>query len=286
MARFPSFFSSWCAALLAGLTTAPAPAKPPSHNAGGGEPRIFEWTNFTAAIMPDSVLGVVVLARPENRELTPFLGRFLPAAAGAWAAALDSLLQLPTPEAGATETLPGDDGSFLAFRADSAGRVALIFRAYRSEPYSVIISRELLHSFAEALQAQSRQSAREAGDEPPVSHDAAGAVFWLIEGDSGSREPSPVSLPAPHYPPALRERGMGGFVWLRYVIDTRGRTEKGSVEIIWASHPDFGRAAADAVRGGRFRPGRYKGAVVRSGVFQTITFSGVVLMRRGSLPNP
>jgi hypothetical protein len=250
-----------------------APSKPVPHNVIRDEPRVFQWAGLTAAIIPDSVLGVLVLVKPGDRDLVTFVGRFMPVTAEAWAKTVDSLAQLPIPVLGSALTLIGDDGSVLGFRPRSDGQAELIFRPHKATPYASILSREPIRSFTEALQAASRQAARTAIEEPPVTHDSAGPVFWLIEGDSATTYPSPLSIPKPQYPLVLQQTGVGGFTWLRYVIDTTGRTEKGSVEIIWASHPDLGRSATVAVRGGRFRPGHYKGAIVRTGIFQTVSFT-------------
>jgi protein TonB len=73
----------------------------------------------------------------------------------------------------------------------------------------------------------------------------------------------PLGQLRPRYPEALRAAGIGGSAVLRFVVDTLGRVERGTVEIVRATDPRFGEAAQQAVGGLRFRPAEARGRRVR-----------------------
>ena len=85
-----------------------------------------------------------------------------------------------------------------------------------------------------------------------------------------------LSQPAPRYPRALKEAGVGGFVDLEYVIDSTGHAEPASVRVISTSHEPFVEAARAAILGGVCRPARYRGSAVRQLVRQRVSFQGGV----------
>jgi TonB family protein len=59
-----------------------------------------------------------------------------------------------------------------------------------------------------------------------------------------------------NYPPGLRDAGVQGNVQLRFVVDTAGRVESGSMEVVVRSHPEFERVAIQAAEQMRFAPAR------------------------------
>jgi protein TonB len=65
------------------------------------------------------------------------------------------------------------------------------------------------------------------------------------------------------YPSILRDAGITGRVLLRFVVDTGGRVEPSSVQILSASHQAFGAASALAAERFRFSPARIGGRTVR-----------------------
>lgn len=78
--------------------------------------------------------------------------------------------------------------------------------------------------------------------------------------------------PRPAYPTSLRAAGVGGEVVVRFVVDTNGVVEPGSVTILHTSHVLFG----DAVRGWlprtRYAPAAVRGRRVRQLVEQRVNF--------------
>jgi TonB family protein len=83
----------------------------------------------------------------------------------------------------------------------------------------------------------------------------------------------------PRYPAPLRAALVEGEVLVKFVVDTLGRVEPGSVEIVRAAHPLFGEAVADWLPRNRYNPARVDGRPVRQLVEQRIAFSLVGAVR-------
>jgi protein TonB len=66
-------------------------------------------------------------------------------------------------------------------------------------------------------------------------------------------EPRPGN-PIPRYPPALSASGVNGSVTVRFVVDTAGSVDRGSVRVIYATHPLFEKAVLEALLRMRFVP--------------------------------
>ncbi len=75
------------------------------------------------------------------------------------------------------------------------------------------------------------------------------------------------------YPPLLRQAGIMGRVVLQAVIDTSGRAEPGSIEVIRSVHPGFNDAAKRWMAKALFRPARKNGQPVRVLVTQALDYS-------------
>jgi len=75
----------------------------------------------------------------------------------------------------------------------------------------------------------------------------------------------PVFLSGPplQYPTLLRQAGIHGRVLVRAIIDTTGRAEPASVQVVQSPHRGFDQAARNAVLQARFRGGRFRGRPVR-----------------------
>jgi TonB family protein len=93
---------------------------------------------------------------------------------------------------------------------------------------------------------------------PPDSTDST--VYHLKDLDT---RPEPKSTKAfPEYPHALKKAGVAGQAIISFVVDVSGSTR--DVEIVSATHPAFGRAAADAVAKWKFKPGVKDGRPVNT----------------------
>lgn len=84
--------------------------------------------------------------------------------------------------------------------------------------------------------------------------------------------PERLSGPPLRYPEMLRQAGIEGFVQMEFVIDTNGRVERESVNILQSTNRAFEAPAVDVIVGSLYRPGRVRGVPVRVLVQQQITF--------------
>lgn len=62
--------------------------------------------------------------------------------------------------------------------------------------------------------------------------------------------------PMPRYPQLLRDAGVEGETLLRFVVDTLGRVEQGTVQVVQATHPAFALAVQAVLPQMRFAPAR------------------------------
>jgi TonB family protein len=63
-----------------------------------------------------------------------------------------------------------------------------------------------------------------------------------------------VTTAKPRYPERLRELGIEGTVVVRFTVDTTGRVDTKSAQIVSTTNPLFSRAVLDALDGFRFKP--------------------------------
>jgi protein TonB len=100
-------------------------------------------------------------------------------------------------------------------------------------------------------------------------------------GDHGARsigtvEKVAVPLPGnaqPVYPERLRSAGIEGSVVLRFVVDTSGRVEPGSMRVLQADHELFASAVRTALAKHRFIPAEVSARRVRMLVEQRFDFA-------------
>lgn len=78
--------------------------------------------------------------------------------------------------------------------------------------------------------------------------------------------------PSPIYPDSQWNAGVGGEAIIEVIIDTLGRVEPASVNIVSETLPAFGTAAREAVRASVFTPARKGGRRVRQVVHVPIVF--------------
>jgi TonB family protein len=77
---------------------------------------------------------------------------------------------------------------------------------------------------------------------------------------------------APVYPPELMKAGTEGAVFMRFVVDTSGRADPATVEVVRATHPLFAEAVRSAVPQMNFTPAMVGGRRVRQVVEQNFQF--------------
>ncbi len=93
------------------------------------------------------------------------------------------------------------------------------------------------------------------------------ALFDVSDLD---KPPVPISQVAPRYPADLKKQRVTGSVVVVFVLSEEGRVEDPRAET--SSHPDFEKAALEAIRRWRFKPGMKDGKPVRSNVRQPFAF--------------
>ena len=104
---------------------------------------------------------------------------------------------------------------------------------------------------------------------PSINQDFA-RIFNEVEIDE---PPERLRGPMPHYPPSLMEAGIQGRVVLRFVLDTTGVPERGSVQVVAATDPGFVSSARAVILGSVFKPGRILDRKVRTQVTIPITYT-------------
>lgn len=77
----------------------------------------------------------------------------------------------------------------------------------------------------------------------------------------------------PVYPFPLRRQGLGGGATLQFMIDTAGRVELGSVQLLADTDPQFALACRDILPEMRFIPAEYNGRKVRELVRMPFLFA-------------
>jgi len=113
------------------------------------------------------------------------------------------------------------------------------------------------------------------------STDLFADAFMDVEVDSAA-ERHPDSA-APVYPPELMKQGIEGHASVRFVVDTMGRVDPATVQIIEASRPEFGFAVLQAIPGMKFTPARMGPTKVRQLAEQLFRFA---IARTDTLPPP
>jgi protein TonB len=81
-----------------------------------------------------------------------------------------------------------------------------------------------------------------------------------------------ISMPEPKYPRSAEAYGLSGRVLLRFVIDTTGRVDKGSIQVVENTEEVFVRPARESVARAVFRPARMSGSPVRQLAEQSVRF--------------
>jgi len=73
-----------------------------------------------------------------------------------------------------------------------------------------------------------------------------------------------VTSGTPRYPELLRQAGVDGRVVIRFVVDTAGKIDLNSVQVLQSTHDLFTRSVRDVLGNFRFRPAESKGVRVRA----------------------
>ena len=99
---------------------------------------------------------------------------------------------------------------------------------------------------------------------------ATDSVFTVIDVDSAVARSEDSAAPA--YPPAMLSAHVMGFVSARYVVDTTGRADVASFEVIKSTNPAFESSVREALPNMRFKSAKIGAVKVRQLVEQTFSF--------------
>ena len=114
---------------------------------------------------------------------------------------------------------------------------------------------------AEAGPALEAHATQRVARTAPVTFSGPAPVRYFKSNELDER-PVPVELPALVYPEAALAGRLRGIVRMRLFISQEGRVER--AEVLEASSAQFERAATEAARQTRFRPGQKDGRAVPS----------------------
>jgi len=104
----------------------------------------------------------------------------------------------------------------------------------------------------------------------PAEQLVADSVFSVLEVDRMVERYDGSAAPA--YPPELIAKGVQGMVQAIYVVDTTGRVDTTSIEVLASDHPQFTQSVREALDHMRFRPALRGGQPVRQRVQQKFRF--------------
>jgi periplasmic protein TonB len=108
---------------------------------------------------------------------------------------------------------------------------------------------------------------------PSVSITPTGGNGEPIEGENADEPPYLLAgQMGPAYPDSLRSRSLDGLVVVRFVIDTLGRVERPTLDVLESTHPLFAASVRTALTRLRFLPARLSGRLVRVRMEQRFEF--------------
>jgi TonB family protein len=228
-------------------------------NAGLGA-SVAHWP-FTPAILESAARAVFndfgyTLVQPENRA-QPFTTR-----ASRRRPDHPLLVSFPADEHPGVvlslEVVP--EGDSTATRLAVVARCALGYppEARAEDTYEYVLAEEfLLHLVGEAK-----------------LRGTPGGIGFHVLAPAGTQQRAPDRdwCPVPRFPGALRSRDIEGFARLAFVVDTTGRVERSSIEVLETTHREFGKAGAEMIRDCRFRPAEVDGVPVRARTVMPIMF--------------
>lgn len=106
-----------------------------------------------------------------------------------------------------------------------------------------------------------------------ASSSGAGDTGTPMTAFAVDREVVPLRGVVPRYPSLLASANIEGTVVMQFVVDTLGRVESASLEVLRADHPLFAQSVREALGRMRFVPAEAGGRKVRQLVEQPFTFA-------------
>lgn len=266
------------AALLASVAlTLPVRASAQDNDTPGV---LFSWGTINVALAPDSTAGLRLLSATTPRA-GPAVGQhsfevaFVPDSAERWAASAESLVAHP-PDTGWSETgallSRWGSGILLALHRERAGgdvERILVFVQAAKAVLRVTLTGNTATEFITAVREQGLQ-ARWAPRPPKVISTGVATTF-----DSGAVQRPPRFLRGPMliYPEELRRQSITGAVWAHFIVDSTGRIEDSTFQVIYSNSSQFSAAVRRWAKGAQFEPAAINGHPVRTLVEQPFTFT-------------
>ncbi|MDB4891493.1 MAG: TonB family protein [Gemmatimonadetes bacterium] len=128
---------------------------------------------------------------------------------------------------------------------------------------------------AHAGDAKKAQAGGNAGNEaetqaPSTALESRDSVYSILDVEESATRSEGSAAPA--YPPELMKEGKEGGVFIRFVVDSTGRADSSTIEVVRATHPLFALAVRQAVPQMMFSPASMGGRHVRQAVEQNFEF--------------
>ena len=105
---------------------------------------------------------------------------------------------------------------------------------------------------------------------PTVALDSPDSVYSILDVEETAARTA--GSAAPVYPPELLKEGREGGVYMRFVVDSSGRADPGTIEVIRSTHPAFTQSVRQAMPLMLFTPASVAGHHVRQAVEQNFEF--------------
>jgi len=105
---------------------------------------------------------------------------------------------------------------------------------------------------------------------PALAEESRDSVYSILDVEESATRSEGSAAPA--YPPELMKEGKEGGVFIRFVVDSTGRADSSTIEVVRATHPLFALAVRQAVPQMMFSPASMGGRHVRQAVEQNFEF--------------
>jgi len=240
----------------------------------------FDWQGLDVRIFPDSLAGVELIVS-QGPQSKPFRAHLEPAETRDWKVANDSVLLATNPAAGDTsKVLAGptlqDDGRFKMalgrLRSGSAWSPQVRWYLEDTErlgPLVVEIGSNQARDLLEGLDRAGQVSGLD------TSYHECGLPSGTTPQDSVTH-PRVEKASLPDYPHDFQAKGVGGEVWLRFVVRPDGSPDPASIVVLWATAHEFGESARKAMTKSRFRPATQGGVPISCRITQSIKYKSAM----------
>ncbi|HZH40801.1 MAG TPA: energy transducer TonB [Gemmatimonadales bacterium] len=239
----------------------------------------FDWSPVRVLVISDPKAGVELFLFVEDSESEGFQRLnaheqlFIPSQAVAWVAAAESSLA-DTSQFHPVTLMARDSSTLVIVRGRAgeapSGRAVLAYYPPPDtgdpKPLDIQVTLEQARDFLDAFRVRSQESHYDATAPPPDS--TLLNALALIQP-----HPELLSAPPVQYPEEMRSQGLEGTVELRVMVDTLGRVQPGSIQVLSSPADAFTAEAKRMILKARFRPARLNGRAVRALINVPVRFA-------------